>query len=189
MIPGVVRVAFDWVTPALTRHAANVMHFHSTDEDLASLITALDANVTANMWGHTRNDTGIVKYTLTPLDGLSGSVEHATSGTKWFGTLTGGIDIVPQASALIKLTTALRGRRFRGRVFLPWPAEVAVTSGTLNSSNQSTMQSAWNTFRSAMAAAGKDLLVASYKEPAGVNVTATTVESLLATQRRRQPRP
>lgn len=184
-----MRVSFDWVTPALTRHAASVMHFFSSSWDIPSLITALDASVTATMWAHTRTDTGIVSYTVTPLDGTSASAVHATSGTKWFGQVTAGTDIVPQAAVLASHRTGVRGRSFRGRTYLPWPAESVCQSGSLVSGTLSTQQSAWDAFLAAMETASHELVVASYKLSNQAIVATTTIENLLATQRRRQPRP
>jgi hypothetical protein len=164
------------------------MHFRSASYDIPSLITAIDANVTAAMWQQTNTASAIDSYTLTPLDGSSASVSHSTgSPAKFSGPQSGG-DLVPQASVLVKLTTANRGRSARGRVFLPWPQEGVIANGAYNSTARSTQQTAWNTFLTAMTTANKNVEVASYKLAQNYAVTAALVEANAATQRLRQPR-
>lgn len=164
------------------------MHFTAASYDTAGLSAALDTNAAANMWAHTRNDTGVQEYVLTPLDGSGLSVLTSTGlPAKWKGTQALA-DTVPQAAPIIKLTTAKRGRRFRGRIYLPFPQETALNSSLLDQTIRTAMQTAWNTWRTAMSSAGFPLVVASYANANKENVTATFVEQLLATQRRRQPR-
>lgn len=189
IIPDTWRAAFIWSCPAFTRKATNVMHFLYASPDAATLFSKISANVTATMWAATRSDTLIESVTLTPLDGAGASTEHATSGAKWAGQATGGSDVVPQACPLVSLRTGVRGRSYRGRVYLPWPSEGSIASGSLGSSQQTTMQSAWTAFVTAMDATSAPLVVASYKNASQALVTTATVEQLLATQRRRQPRP
>jgi hypothetical protein len=164
------------------------MHFHSAIYDIPSLITALDANVTAAMWQQTNTDSHVAAYTLTPLDGNSASVEHSTgSPAKWAGPQSGG-DLLPQVAVVAKHVTASRGRSYRGRTFLPWCQEGVVSFGAYNATARSAQQSAWNAFLAAMSAASKPLQVASYKHATASNVTGTTIEANCATQRLRQQR-
>jgi hypothetical protein len=165
------------------------MHFHSASFDVPSLITAIEANVQANMWAQTRSDTGIIEYVLTPLDGFGASTLHSTGlPAKWKGTQALG-DTIPQVAALVKLSTVLRGRNWRGRVYLPFPSEDVCNSSILTPTPRAAMQTAWDAFRTGMSAASKQWLVASYKLAGSADVTASFVEQLLGTQRRRQPRP
>jgi len=96
--------------------------------------------------------------------------------------------MIPQVSALVKLTTNERGRSKRGRIFLPWVNEGIADQGTLTSTRQTAMQSAWNTFISDMSTNNCPVVVASYKLASSAIVQTLFVESLLATQRLRQPR-
>jgi hypothetical protein len=188
VIAHTIRVAFKWSNAVFLRPAVNVMHFSSDSYDIPSLITAIDANVTAAMWQQTNTDSHIAEYTLTPLDGSSASVVHATgSPAKFSGPQSGG-DLLPQVAVLVKLNTASRGRRARGRAYLPWCQEGVVANGIYNATARAAQQTAWNSFRSAMASASKPLQVASYANPSAEDCTAATVESLTATQRLRQPR-
>ena len=140
------------------------------------------------MWGQTNSSASIYQVICTPLDGTSASILNLTgSPTKWSGTSTSG-DMIPQVSALVKLTTNERGRSKRGRIFLPWVNEGIADQGTLTSTRQTAMQSAWNTFISDMSTNNCPVVVASYKLASSAIVQTLFVESLLATQRLRQPR-
>jgi hypothetical protein len=185
----IVRVAFKWTTPNVLRPAINVMHFESIGYNLASLVTSLEARVTAAMWQHAGTDTGISELTLTPLDGSSGSLVQPTTFTaKWKGPQTPG-DVVPQAAIIQKLVTSLRGRSFRGRVYLPFPVESAIVNGTYGSAARAAQDTAWGNFIAGMSTDGHSLVVASYKLAAASLVIGHLTESYCGTQRRRQPRP
>jgi len=189
VITDCIRVAFRWQNGGIGRNAANVMHFLSTGYNITSLDTAIQANVTAAMWGHTNNTTFCDQLTYTPLDGASASVIVTNSSVaKWKGPISTN-NAVPQVAALLKLLTGTRGRTGRGRVYLPFADESVIDVGRLAGGTVSSMQSAWDTFRAAMTSASHAMVVASYVTPAARSTTAATVESLLATQRRRQPRP
>ena len=97
-----------------------MMHFLSASYATGSLITAIEAQVLANMWGHTTTQASISELTLTPLDGSSASVIHNTAGgAKWAGTQASG-DTIPQAAAIERTKLPRQGllamgRRVRGR--------------------------------------------------------------------------
>jgi hypothetical protein len=96
----------------------------------------------------------------------------------------------------VKLSTGLRGRSFRGRMYWPGLTALAITGGTLNGSDQTAIQAAVNTLRTNLVgdAAGDKLVVVSYRH-AGVwrasgvatEVTAASVHANLDSQRRRLP--
>lgn len=166
-----------------------MMHFAAPTGTLGALITALEANVTANMWAHTGTDVRIDQLTVTPLDGSGASIVHTVaSASKWKGPETPG-QTIPQASVIVKLNTDFRGRSYRGRVFLPWPLEAKCDSGRYDSAQAATQNTAWDTFIAAMGTASHELGVASYKHASFALVTSHDVETYLGTQRRRQPRP
>ena len=166
-----------------------MMHFLSTAYATGPLITAIEAQVLANMWAETTTQATITQLTLTPLDGSSASVIHATAGgAKWAGTQTAG-DTIPQAAAIVRLYTAQRGRSYRGRVYLPWVAESVAVNGGYNSLASAAQNTAWGTFIAGMQTSSHELVVASYKNSSASIVIDHQVESMLATQRRRQPRP
>jgi hypothetical protein len=188
VIADVYRTALVWHNSFYSRDAVNVMHFRAPGGSAASVWTALDANVTAAMWGPSTVDDQVTTATITPLDGTSNSVVHnIATVARWSGAQTTG-DIIPQVAALVKLTTAFRGRSHRGRLFIPFPAETKVSLGTLDGTVRTTANTAWSTFVTNMAAAGVHLCVASYKYASSSDVTGAVMENLLATQRRRQLR-
>jgi hypothetical protein len=105
---------------------------------------------------------------------------------------TGGEQASPpvhQAAAVIKMTTGFRGPRHRGRVFLGPLAQAACVGGFLDNTMHTALQTAWTSFRSNLNSGviPLDMGVASYKHgdwnPLNVD---PIIESLLATQRRRQ---
>lgn len=186
-IPDCYRTAWNWTRDGDTRTATNVMHFLAPTGDESDLFDAIDASVSGDMWDVTSNSIQVASITITKLDGVADSFIFNTDGTtKWDGS--GGGSMIPQACALVKLTTGAGGRRGRGRVYLPWLADGNQIDGVLNIVNKGTAQTAWIAFANAMATAGKPLVVASYVGLATNQVQAITVEPIIATQRRRLTR-
>jgi len=165
----------------------NVMHFHAPSSSPAAIESALNAHVSANMWAHTHVNEGINEVIITPLDGGGISTTILTGFTSaWRGTQsTSGF--LPQVCALIKHTTSLRGRSYRGRTFLPYPVEGVVDSGVLDPTTEAAMTTAWRSFLSGMIGAGVEPHVASYKHSSSTLIIDSVAEPYTATQRRRQP--
>lgn len=205
-IPGIHRVAFQWHSSGSGATAVNVMHFHGASTDTLALKNLLDASVTAGMWTHTLNAASIFQLAITPLDGTSGTDIYTVSGTKWTGG-TASTDFVPQVAAIVSLRTAERGRRRRGRVFLPFIGEQYIANGSITTA-VSTAQGAWDAFLAAMTTGSYPLHIASYGHsyhksgghgspitytpytwpPDSRPVTRATYETLLGTMRPRQSR-
>lgn len=205
-INGIMRVAFSWRYLASSTTAVNVMHFLAASTDTAALNTAINANVTATMWACISGQVSCYQLAITPLDGQSATITYAQTGTKWTGGAVAG-DLLPSTATIVSLKTALRGRRNRGRLYLPYPTEGVATGGTYGGT-LSSLQSAWDTFRGAMKTSSFPMHVASYghslhrhKNTDGSytltpvtwtatsnEVVATTVEGTFGTQRRRQSR-
>jgi hypothetical protein len=190
-ITGVSRVALKWAGPS-GQTAVNVIHVldNAPSHTPAQMFTVLDAHVTASMWASMVDGAGVYEVDITPLDGITATQSFAVTGTpdKWSGTESG--EFVPQVAALIKLTTAVRGRSSRGRVFLPFTAEGITSAGNLSTGAVGTIQSAWDAFRAAIHSASPsfDLVVASYKLSTAELVLNSFCELQTATQRRRQER-
>lgn len=182
------------------------MHFKGASTDTLALKNALDANASANMWIGTSTSTTIYELSITPLDGTSATIVYPVTGAKWAGTMAHS-DYSPASAAVISLKTATRGRRARGRLFIPFQQEAAITNGTIPGA-LTTFQTAWDTFRTAMTTALYPLVIASYGHslhktktsgggftmtpvtwtPDSYVVTSATIESTLGTMRRRQSR-
>jgi len=185
VIDEVARVAFNW--SAGSQHAVNVMHFSTGGATASAVADALEANVTSDMWAIIYSGATIASLDVTILDSEAATHHHDTSGPPQWGGGVGG-QHVPQVAAIIKLTTPVRGRSSRGRVFLPFIAEASIENGLITSVDAGTMQDGWTAFRNAMDADGFGLVVASYKLEVATDVSACTLELQTGTQRRRQTR-
>ena len=185
VITDTFRVALNWTNGSRT--AENVMHFRGPG-DAAALMGDLDSHVTREMWNATNQDTIWNTASITPLDGSSATSEFPFGGASNAnrGIQTG--QPIPQSAAIVKLTTALRGRSFRGRLYLPDVAENIQDAGELLDTMVSTWQSAWDDFLADMSGAGFPLVVASYTLASAEDVTSVLCESQTGTQRRRQSR-
>ena len=204
-ITNVFRVAFNWVhTNGQT--AANVMHFRAPSLNTGGVATAIDTNVTANMWAMASLNAHVESLSITPLDGTGATLPYPVTGSKWAGTVSASIDFVPDAACVVSLRTAKRGRRYRGRVYIPFQCESQIANGVITGSLTVTAND-WTAFLANMATASCRLVVATYGHglvktpgvyppaytettwsPDATDVATAVVESILGTQRRRQGR-
>lgn len=184
VIANTYRVALDWVLGSSI--ATNVMHFTAVGSSAGAVAASVNTNVTAAMWGFVSLSAQVQQMAVTPLDGSTATLIFPTSGAKWTGSQGG--DWSPASCGIVSLRTNLRGRSHRGRLYIPFVAEAAMTNGALVAGQQSAAGLAWTNFLTAMSAASVPLQVASYKLVLVTPCTATIVELALGTQRRRQSR-
>lgn len=191
VIADTFRCTFDWSNGA-GQIAANVMHIrtHSSGSAPSDIFELLQDTVVTNMWASCGAGTVIYQVDIIPLDGTTGTESFTTgSSGQWLG---GGVgDVLPAVAVVVKLSTGLRGRSNRGRVFVPFTSEAGVTAGELNGGTQAIQQTAWESFVSGLESDGttpSSLVVASYKMSFATNVHSVLVETPLGTQRRRQGR-
>lgn len=189
VIPDIYRVAWNWEA-ANGSKATNVMHFASGELDpldwVDTFATAVES-VSSNLLGGVSEAWSVRSFDVTPLDGISATVTVPTDGTAlWDGIA--GPEYFPQAATLIKLTTGVRGRSGRGRVFLPGAAESVYDQGTLNESVRSDVTLAWLDLQAELTVAGLAIHVASYKNESASIASGLLCESKVATQRRRNKR-
>jgi len=164
------------------------MHFNHDWSKPQEVADAIAAHVNTSMWAQTEHNSVIHQLTVTPLDGSSASLVVPTDlSTKWQGAGSPA-EIVPQVAALIKFTTALRGRSHRGRVFLPWCCETTLADGKLLTSTRDVLNTNWLTFIQGMQTALITPVVASYKLATAAAVMSHQAELVTATQRRRNIR-
>lgn len=186
------RVALNWQDAAGSQHAVNVMHFRSTVDAVTpgEVAATIDAHVTRAMWQPVSSAFHVESLSIIALDGSSAAEEFGTAGAaKWEGPSDG--DTIPQAAAIVKLTTALRGRSFRGRVFLPAVSEGVQVGGSIDGSTMDLWRPAWTAFTAAVHDDPDTPLfvcVASYKLAESQIVTLAQPEQETGTQRRRQTR-
>lgn len=188
VITDVFRCSLEWRSSSVSGiTAANVIHVLNTTGTSTDVYNHFNANVTAAMWNALSTDMEVFQVKITPLDGVSPTTTH-TTGTpaKWKGGAGSGPE--PAVAEVITLYTNFRGRRNRGRVFLPGVAEGVIEDGLIGNTTTAGVQTAWETFLTAMGTAGSTLVVASYLDADANTVTSLTVREVAATQRRRQSR-
>lgn len=191
VIADVFRCALKW-TDASAQDAVNVIHIqtNAAGRTPTQVFTLIDANVTANMWASVGNSGAVQEVDITPLDGVTATQSFNTGApAKWTGP--GGGQQIPQSACLVKLSTGLRGRSRRGRIFLPFMSEAAIANGIIGGATVAAAQTAWDAFVAALVADAttpSTLSVASYKTASAVSVDNVLIEQVAATQRRRQGR-
>jgi hypothetical protein len=190
VIPNVFRVALNW-TGAGGQIAVNVIHVldntaAATTDDIED---ALDTAAGGSLWAPVVPSASVTDIAVTPLDGVH-ATDHFAPGTPshWVGQ--NGTDFVPQVAVILKLSTGLRGRSHRGRVFLPFIEEGGIQNGLLDSTTAANMTTSWSSFKTSLPTGTPSLewVVASYKLGTAPVVTNVVCETVLATQRRRQGR-
>lgn len=187
-IPDVWRVALQWSADAGVR-AVNVIHIAGAVTDEGVIAGAMEAAVTANMWRCVSQDFHISQLVVTKLDGTADGVVFNTGvEAKWDGGESG--QWVPTVAALVKLGTGGGGRSGRGRVFLPFVGETAMTNGLINASQRTETTDAWTAFLTSLLGyvTPVELCVASYTHSTWRPVIAVGCEGPIATQRRRLKR-
>jgi hypothetical protein len=184
VIPATYRVALLW-EHATAGHAVNVVHLRSLDGDFdANLIgLAWAANDSGNMYNTVDNDASITQFEVTPLDGSTAS-SVAVSGIPG----TGAGEALPSLSSVLSLHTAVRGRSFRGRIFLPFLPEGRIADGRIPNADRNLVVNAWNVFLGALNGANLELVVASYKEEVATPVESISMQAVPGVQRRRGDR-
>lgn len=184
VIANVARAVINWTHPD-AGYAKNILHFSGLTgyPDHADLASAINSNVNSGQFNSVAEDAEAITVDIQDLDGSSAVDVWSIN---WTGGASGD-DPVPAASCLVKLNTALAGRSHRGRIYLPFTAEVSQANGMVTS-DISGMNIAWNGFKDDMFDDGFGLVVASYTLETAQAVTTLLVETPLATQRRRQGR-
>ena len=106
-------------------------------------------------------------------------------------TATGGITTSSKstngACALVKWNGGTRSRSSRGRLYFGplREAQIAADGRTLEPGNATAITTAFNAFRSSLSSAGFTLCVISPTTSSAFDVSSVSVESIIATQRRR----
>jgi hypothetical protein len=186
VINDVFQAKFIWTSALAPRQATNTLYFRDTvgGQDEINLNTDINANVSANMWLFPVNNAAVTSLALTDLSGSSaGVVFPQAAAAKW--TATGGSDPILQGSMVVSVKTRQRGKHGRGRIYLPWVAELVQTAGVLLPANVATCQTAWTGFFTGMVAAGWQPCVVSLDEATYVDAINYICKPYMQTQRRR----
>jgi hypothetical protein len=184
VIADTVRVAFEWnATGGGT--ATNVLHFGTALTSESDIFDVIQSHFTANMWGAISASAHINIVSVQFLDGTSARHDFVSTGSN---TGLGNAEYIPQVACIVKLTTALRGREHRGRIFLPFISENNFSTGGVDAAAVAAMHTAWGNFVTACDADDVGLGVASYKLATFTPITDLVVELRSGTQRRRNSR-
>lgn len=174
----------------------NVLHFRKTSGSVdAAAITALDTEVQklyggasyggggVNLLNNTPATTYILDVTYTPLDGSSASTVKSSSAIG-----SGATDLLPgEAAPIMSLRTASRGRRNRGRFYLPALHEGSndIIGGV--SAGVVTAYTAQMTgFLAALTGINWQMVVASYVGSTATTVTTALLRTYFGSQKRRR---
>lgn len=147
VIANTFRCAFNWTEDDTGQTAVNVMHFHSMGT-ATDVFNAIASAVGSDLWSTTVPGAFVRSISITPLDGTTATSDHPTSGAPstapWAGSTAG--DFVPAVAVLVKLQTGIRGRPNRGRVYLPFTSEGAMSDGKIGGGLLGTLTTGWSDF-------------------------------------------
>lgn len=97
--------------------------------------------------------------------------------------------VSPAVTYLARKNTLLGGRKGRGRMYIPGPTEGSVsTAGVILEATRANLEAALTSFRSELANDGIILELLHNDSTVPTTITSFTVDSVAATQRRRQRR-
>ena len=184
-----------WQAVAGTKHFTS--SFGAGDLDLGGPRSAGD--MATDVYGCTQGSTGLCQASAMIDDykflGVSVSFGTSTGDIlgQYLATVTGTVsDSCPPSnfSVLVNKSTALGGRRYRGRMFAPpvWINEGAVDSvGLISGSTLSNCATYWDNFYNSLVTADIQpvLLHQGAGAPIPTPITGFQVQALGATQRRR----
>jgi hypothetical protein len=187
VIPDVFRVALTW-NDTSGPTAANVMHVRAPTMTPDQIYAAMQANNSAGMWVHTHLNARIVRVDITPLGSIGSTYTYTPANdVKWRGAQDAD-QVIPNLASILKLSTAKRGKFYRGRLFLPFVVEAITVNGKMLETSRNTQGAAWAAWIQAMSTAGAQLGVASYTLAEFNPVATFSIQSVFGTQRRRQSR-
>jgi hypothetical protein len=175
VIPGAVRITCAGVVAgggrwSNTWHARRVDLGSSTGVEQAALATEFGIFYGGAIMPLCAAPTAIQTVELTPLDGTSGAIVFPTPvvGSSSDGALP------PEVASVITIRTAARGRRARGRVYLPAFSKGHITTpGLLDSTTIGVIQVAVAALMVGAGVAGWEMGVASYGKSRKVDFTVT----------------
>lgn len=161
-------------------------------QDVLGDDAAAEATLFANMWDAALLDslqcTTCVLTSVLVKHGPNATGDSAEVGTSKPG-LEVGVGTSPQVALLIRKNTATGGRQGRGRMYMPGLPEIHVeTSGTYDATQRAAAQTRFTDFLGDLEAAGLPMVLLHAgpgSEPEPFNVLSLTVDSRVATQRRR----
>lgn len=185
VIPNCFQVAIQFTDSG---HAMeNVIGVENASGTAAGAAAAVKAawEVAAGPHSLRSSSTTMVNYHAVDISSLSGTIADLAS------TTAGGAGAGPLstrgAAALVKWNGSSRARSTRGRIYTGplREAEINNDGATLASAAITALNTAFTNFRNSLGTAGYPLVVLSRKTSTATVVTQHSVESTIATQRRR----
>jgi hypothetical protein len=186
IIPGAFQVAIN--AKAGSQDVVNVVGVLNPSGDAAGAANAVKTAWTITGGPVKRLSTLYVLSNFTAVDigNANGSISVVADSTTG-GVSTTNAFATAGACALVKWNGGTRSRSTRGRLYFGPIMETDINPDgrTLAGTPQTGIITGFNTFRSSLAASGYPLVVLSRKMSQAFAVTSSTVESTIATQRRR----
>lgn len=152
-----------------------------------NVASELDGYYAATILPHQSADSIMVgTHVVQNLAGVLSEGDHTNGGTGGMA----GVPVAPQIAVLIRKQTSLIGRKFRGRMYIPYAGggNFPTNNGFMDSTHTAAWQADATTFLADIAG-GTDVaqMVLLHRDHTVVptQVNALTVESVVATQRRR----
>jgi len=171
--------AFGGVTPH------NVFHVSAPAVDEAEVGAALVAACQDGQMACVKAGHEPASFTVLALDGTSaGQLISRDPGDPQMCLASG--DSLPELAAVLRITTARRGARGRGRLFLGPLVEDEVENGILDvTGDNGDIPAKWATFASELAGSGITMGIASYAHADFHAITGLALDQHVGTQRRR----
>lgn len=175
---------------SVNTNVVNVIHAKTdgapTLPDLAAIATAFatfQTSFTANLAG---SDVSSVSVTVTDLNTPTGP-QYVLPNP---GSASSGTPAASGLCALVKLTTGIRGRSFRGRIYMGPLGAGEIVGDQISSTCRTDLLNYLNTLRTNLQAltVPSDIVVASRKLAQSNAISTMGVELLAAYQRRRGAR-
>jgi hypothetical protein len=186
VIPNIYRGSIQMLSG--TRQIVNVVGLHgSTSGQQVAAAAALKAawEMTAGPIKSLSSFVGVTQYTVMDMSSTTGGI--ATLASTAFGGGTSQSLSTRAACALVKWNGASRSLSTRGRMYFGPIAEndINTDGATLVTSSLNNFTTAFSNFRTSLSGAGFTLCVISRKLAIATDVSNHSVETIIATQRRR----
>lgn len=182
-LPGVVRASVGGSIVGGGRWS-NTWHFRRIDLGpadellIGTLHVALMAFYAGPVFGNMAAGSTLEAANYTPLDGSSGAFVFPGG----LSSAAGSSPLPPECAEVLTIRSALRGRRHRGRVFLPAMSAAEITAGgRISNAIVTEVLAGMVTLRAALAVIGWELGVASYGVSRKVDHTVTPARVVLVT--------
>lgn len=194
-VPNVVQVNLIWSW--LSQECQNVWYYEyaaePTTEEMQALATELAPLINTNLLGVFSDTCSLTTIRVRNLTSEFAPGLDSVVGLPVVGDVAGN-SMPTEVAACVSHLTALRGRSFRGRSYLPGLSETYVNGNTLDSGYRTQVVTGMGIIMAAIADGGPDMVVVSRIEDGAPRVTGVTTpitsfrcDAVPDSQRRRKP--